>query len=94
MMNDGIDDKSGFKSGQYNGVSQTIAPVSGGTGATFDITVDSNNVVTKVEVDNHGKNYKKDDVIVISRSDLGSPDKDLYIKLKTNKFLDCSEETE
>lgn len=91
---DGIDDKSGFKSGQYNGVSQTIAPVSGGTGATFDITVNENGIVTKVEVDNHGKNYKKDDVIIISRVDLGSPDKDLYIKLKTNKFLDCSEETE
>lgn len=91
---DGIDDKSGFKEGEYTGVSQTNAPVSLGTGATFNITVDSNNVVTKVEVDNHGKNYKKDDVIIISRVDLGSPDKDLYIKLKTNKFLDCSEETE
>lgn len=90
---DGIDDKSGFKSGQYNGVSQTIAPVSGGTGATFNITVDEKDNVTKVEVDNHGKNYKKDDVIIISRANLGSPDKDLYIKLKTNKFLDCSEET-
>lgn len=91
---DGIDDKTEFTSGQFTGVSQTIAPVSGGTGATFDITVDSNYVVTNVEVVNHGKNYKKDDVIVISRADLGSPDKDLYIKLKTNKFLDCSEETE
>ena len=89
---DGIDDKSGFKEGQYKGKTQYVSPFSGGTGATFNITVDENGIVTKVEVDNHGKNYKKDDVIIISKSDLET-DKDLYIKLKTNKFLDCSEET-
>ena len=88
---EGIDDKSGFSTNTYIGVSQDSILASGGTDATFNVTVNAAGDITDIVVDNNGKNYKKDDVITISKSALGSSLKDLFIKIKSNRLLDCSQ---
>lgn len=88
---EGVDDKSGFIEGTYTDISQANSLASGGTGATFDITVNAAGDITDIVVDNNGKNYKKGDEITISKGDLGPSTKDLHIKIKSNRSLDCSQ---
>ena len=88
---EGVDDKSGFIEGTYTDISQANSLASGGTGATFDITVNAAGDITDIVVDNNGKNYKKGDEITISKSGLAPSTKDLHIKIKSNRLLDCSQ---
>jgi hypothetical protein len=90
---EGVDDKSGFNTGTYTGLSQATSLASGGTGATFEITVNSVGDITNIVVDNNGRNYKKGDEITINKSDLGPSTKDLHIKIKSSRFQDCSIES-
>jgi len=91
---EGVDDKSGFIEGTYTDISQANSLASGGTGATFDITVNAAGDITDIVVDNNGKNYKKGDEITISKGDLGPSPKDLHIKIQSNRLLDCSQKVE
>lgn len=91
---EGVNDKSGFNAGTYTGLSQATSLASGGTGATFGITVNDAGDITDIVVDNNGKNYKKGDEITISKGDLGPSTKDLHIKIKSNRLLDCSQTVE
>ena len=90
---EGVDDKSGFQEQQntYMGLSQATSLASGGQDATFNVTVNAAGDITDIVVDNNGKNYKKDDVITISKGALGLSLKDLFIKIKSNRLLDCSQ---
>jgi hypothetical protein len=91
---EGVDDKDGFIEGTYTGLSQVISLASGGTDAKFNVTVNADGDITDIVVDNNGKNYKKGDEIAISKSGLGPSTKDLYIKIKSNRLLDCSQTVE
>jgi hypothetical protein len=93
---EGVVSKTGFKEQQntYTGISQANSLASGGTGATFGITVNAAGDITDIVVDNNGKNYKKGDEITINKSDLGPSTKDLHIKIKSNRLLDCSQTVE
>lgn len=90
---EGIDDKSGFKEEEniYTNISQANSLASGGTDAKFKVTVNAAGEITDIVVVNNGKNYKKGDELTISKSVLGPSTKDLHIKIKSNRLLDCSE---
>tara|TARA_B110000285_G_scaffold102017_1_gene116080 strand:- start:11569 stop:12834 length:1266 start_codon:yes stop_codon:yes gene_type:complete len=93
---EGVVSKTGFKEQQntYTGISQANSLASGGTGATFGITVNADGDITDIVVDKNGKNYKKGDEITISKGDLGPSTKDLHIKIQSNRLLDCSQTVE
>ena len=90
---EGIDTKSGFKEEQntYTNISQANSLASGGTEAKFNVTVNTAGEITDIVVVDNGKNYKKGDELAISKSVLGPSTKDLHIKIKSNRLLDCSE---
>lgn len=92
---EGIYTKSGFKDEQktYTDISQANSLASGGTDAKFNVTVNATGEITDIEVVDNGKNYKKGDEIMISKSVLGPSTKDLHIKIQSNRLLDCSEKS-
>ena len=90
---EGIYTKSGFNTGTYTNISQANSLASGGTDATFNVTINATGEISGIEVVRNGKNYKKGDEIMISGSVLGPSTKDLHIKIQSNRLLDCSEKS-
>ena len=88
---EGVVTRTGFNEGTYENIRQENSLASGGTDATFNVTVNAAGEISGIVVANNGKNYKKGDEIAISKAFLGPSTKDLYIKIKSNRLLDCSE---
>jgi len=88
---EGVVTRTGFNTGTYKNIRQENSLASGGTDARFDVTVNAAGEISGIVVVNNGKNYKKGDEIAISKAFLGPSTKDLYIKIKSNRLLDCSE---